>query len=347
MHFTERKWNRDADLTDKEGGGEAAAAGPVTEARFRTNIARYLANPGVKFLQHRFPTRWIIDNHEVSSSWDHTPANAQLYSGGGTQSQFDTNATYQNAVAAHLAAHSQMGAIYETGTGDVPPEAVTGAPGNHTADYYPPRWGSERVKDCEFFYLDTMGGKHPASDLPYDDSTKKLLGDNQRAWFDSALQSAQTDGVDFKIVLCGKVTYADVAAGTGQGWDNYQYQLEQIVDTYTTAGVKGVLWVCGDAHHPRYFQGAFGNDFAAITAGPGNADNPGSQAAVPVTPVPLSPGNATIITRKTDAIEPRHFSYVHTSNGNLTAKIIDQFGDEVFIGTMISTSNDWQTISTP
>ena len=339
--YDDTRWGLTTRSTDQPvGQSRAIGSNAIEESRYAAHHARFLANPGVDYLVRKYNTRWVIDNHEISTAWDHTPGNCNRYENGTLMSQFHVNETYQNARRAYDKAHAHQSHLYASGTGDIPPEALTGSPANAIASLYPPRWFSEVVGNCEFFYLDCLGGHHPAFDLAFNAPTKKLIGDNQRAWLDAALQASTAE---FLIIVSSKAAYAGATAGGGQGWDNYVVQLEDIIDTYTTAGVRGVCWVGGNAHHPRSLSGSglWGFDFAGITAGPGAQDNPISDSLAGTPTDPDRP-NVTFLKRKDDAIEPWHFSYIETGPGTLTAKVIDQFGTELFSGSMIPTSNAWQ-----
>jgi len=307
----------------------------------------------------KFPTRWVIDNHEISGAWDHTPANAQAYDDGTglpglPQTQEHTNATYQNAMAAFKAAHPQMQAIYDTGgaVGDVPSGAITvdtpRDPANAIAANYPPTWGSEIVDNVEIFYLDCMAGKDAPDGLAYNDAGKVMLGANQRIWLDTALVTSKNNAdIDFRIIISAKQCLADTGSAGWVAWNEYKVQQRSIIDTYTAAGVRGVLWVCSDPHHPLSLRNIVedgGVDFAGICASPGASTSGGSDAGL-ATPTPEDFGNMVYAHRNSTVVCHQCFALVEVVGTALTAKIIDQFGDELFVGTMVPTENSWQTTS--
>jgi alkaline phosphatase D len=100
--------------------------------------------------------------------------------------------------------------------------------------FYEFQWG-----DVDFFILDGRYHRSP-NEAPNDDQ-KRMLGDEQFAWFEQRLLASTAT---FKVIASGSTL--DLSAK--DGWRIYDFSRERLFRTIMENGIEGVVYLTGDAH---------------------------------------------------------------------------------------------------
>lgn len=334
-------WGRDLVSSDHLDNGSTYPHGICTREQMRQWHLAYLLDPGLKMVNQRTPNFWIVDDHEFpgprygdpygdsGAGFDHSEDEVSWVGG-----QSDVDDIYKNCINAWRDIHPSMpwAAINK----DKPALSA-----DANANEYPVNCYKIRSGVMEIFFLDGVGGK--SRNLDSDTASKLLLGANQRTWLEAQL-SAST--APFKVICSGKSVIQTSITSNGDGWMGRQTQLAAILAAIETAGVTGVLWVCGDGHQPSFTDekktDGFAHNLASMVAGPGNSKGWNTGSLVTDSGMYDLPESAP-----TDLYSHRCVGFVSATADRLTARIVDSRERTFFIGTMLPSSNNWDTIETP
>ena len=102
----------------------------------------------------------------------------------------------------------------------------------------------------KFILLDTrLTGRDKQTNK--NDSSKSLLGNDQRQWLYSQLIQAKTDSVKW-IVIMSQVMFAPLRIGkkvlNNDQWDGYEYEREKLLDFIDSIRLTNIVILSGDIH---------------------------------------------------------------------------------------------------
>jgi alkaline phosphatase D len=109
---------------------------------------------------------------------------------------------------------------------------ATGAP--IEGAFYEFQWA-----DVDFFILD--GRYHRSPNGAPNDNQKRMLGDEQFAWFE---QRPLSSTATFKVIASGST----LEFSSNDGWRIYDFSRERLFRTIMDNGIEGVVYLAGDPH---------------------------------------------------------------------------------------------------
>lgn len=191
---------------------------------------------------HRWPTYYMPGDHDAlrGDDWDHSVTNSNT---GVSSNTFSTQAE----VDAHWWMHNQATLAVQLGNPlNSDSEAVAEKPSSAEAGtsiaQYPVRYFRKHIGPLELFFLDQISARSPTAAT--DNSSKKLIGDNQRAWLKARLSASPAP---FKAILGGKKLTRTSSADNGDTWGAYTNERDLMLDDIKA--VTSVVYLSGDKHH--------------------------------------------------------------------------------------------------
>lgn len=316
-----------AHLASYNGETSTAITGSSAAADYAAHWRQCKRKSDKRLLETAIPHYYMWDDHEFGGdNWDHTVAQAQSQlnvAPGGTQAAVD---------AAWWAARQAAG-WYDAG--NPAPDAGTAAekPSNAAAgtsvNQYPVAYYRNTVGDMEIFHIDCFSYRSPNNAT--DNAGKTMLGANQKSWLKARLAASTAK---FKVVASSKTTYFATSGGTGDDWTKFATERNELIDFIQSAGLTGVVWMCGDPHSAFVaYDPARGH--IAVTANPAGVDHIAQAAGYPPFVVWKQQGDAGGQT-----LLPAVFGLAEASGDTLTLRIIDQYGGELWRGTVQAGTNE-------
>jgi phosphodiesterase/alkaline phosphatase D-like protein len=278
-----------------------------------------------RLLETAIPQYRMWDDHEFGGdNWDHTitQANTALNLGCATQAEVDA-AWWAARQAAGWYAAGNPAADAGT-TAEKPSNAAAGT----SVNQYPVAYYRNTVGDMEYVHIDCFSYRSP--NAATDNASKTMLGANQKAWLKARLAASTAK---FKIIASGKTTYIAATGGTGDDWTRFSTERDELIAFVQSAGITGVVWMCGDPHSAFVaYDPARGH--IAVTANPAGVDHLAQTAGYLPFVVWKQQGDAGGQTRL-----PAVFGLCEASGNALTIRLIDQYGAELWRGTVAAGTN--------
>lgn len=330
----------------------AAAPGTAgnTVANYATHWRQCKRKQDKRLLETSIPHLYMFDDHEVGGdNWDHSVKQAQNGGTGPNVAPGDTdtgglglNGSAQTDSSWWLA--RQAAGYYMAGNPapdpGLAPEKPQGAQAGTPASQYPVCYYRFTVGDMEVFHIDCFSYK--SFNLATDNASKTMLGAIQKAWLKAALLSSTAA---FKVIGSGKTTYKATSGGTGDDWNVFSTERDELIDYINAQGIKGVVWMCGDAH------GAFVSydptkGHIAVCANPAGVDHlvqaTGYQPLTIWKESAYTP-NATTDPRKAGLFGLCEVVIAASGLKTLLVRLIDQYGGELWRGQVDQGTNVLRT----
>lgn len=233
-----------ANLTAYNGETSAAITTTSVVSDYATHWRQCKRKSDKRLLETSVPHYYMFDDHEVGGdNWDHSVTQAQTalnVASGGTQVQVD-NSWWVGRQAADY--YMRGNPASDSGyVAEKPPNAAAGTPVTN----YPVCYYRFTVGDMEIFHIDCFSYRSILTAT--DNASKTMLGANQKSWLKEKLAASTAP---FKIIASGKTTYFCTAGGTGDDWTRYSTERDELIafiNTNTSGNLRGVVWMCGDAH---------------------------------------------------------------------------------------------------
>ena len=298
-----------------------------------------------RLLESTLPHYFMFDDHEFGGdNWDHSVKLAQtslnVASGSTDTGGLGLNGSAE--VDASWWAARQAAAYYMAGNpaaeyvADKPQGAQAGTPSSQ----YPAAGYRFRIGDMEIFHPDLFTSRSYLATT--DNASKTMLGAAQKAWLKAALLASSAT---FRVIASGKTTYKATAGGTGDDWTVYATERDELIDYINAQGIRGVVWVCGDAH------GAFvsydpAKGHIAVCANPAGVDH--IVQATGHQPFTIWKESAYTPTAATDARKAGLFGLCEVTTAasgikTLLVRLIDQYGVELWCGWVDQGTNVLRT----
>ncbi len=315
-----------ANLSGYNGETSPAITTSSTAANYATHWRQCMRKSDKRLLETALPQYRMFDDHEFGGdNWDHTVTQAQAslnVASGGTQAEVD----------ASWWAARQAAAWYMSG--NPAPDAGTtaekpaSAAGGTSVNQYPVAYYRNTVGDIELFHIDCFSYRGPLTAT--DNASKTMLGVNQKAWLKKALAASTAK---FKIIASSKPTYYATSGGTGDDWTKYSTERDELISFIQSTGLTGVVWVCGDPHSALVaYDPARGH--IAVVANPAGVDQIQQAAGYQPFVIWKQQGEAGGLTKL-----PALFGLVEAAGDTLTLRLIDQYGAELWRGTVQAGTN--------
>jgi len=334
-----------ANLTNYNGETSPAINTASTPANYANHWRQCKRKADKRLLETMVPHYYMFDDHEFGGdNWDHSVKLAQttlnVASGSTDTGGLGLNGSAE--VDASWWAARQAAAYYMAGnpaseyTADKPQGAQAGT----AASQYPAAGYRFMVGDIEVFHPDLFTSRSFLAAT--DNASKTMLGAAQKAWLKAALLASTAT---FKVIASGKTTYKATAGGTGDDWTVYSTERDELIDYINAQGIKGVVWMCGDAH------GAFvsydpAKGHIAVCANPAGVDHivqaTGYQPFTVWKESAYTP-NATTDPRKAGLFGLCEVVTAASGLKTLLVRLIDQYGVELWRGQVDQGTNVLRT----
>lgn len=314
-------------LSTYNGETSPAIVTASTAANYATHWRQCKRKPDKRWLETNAPHYFMFDDHEFGGdNWDHSVTQAQAgglnVASGGTQAEVDASWWAARQAAGYYMAGNP--AADSGTTAEKPPAAAGGT----SVSQYPVTYYRFTVGDIEVFHIDCFS--HRSILTATDNASKSMLGANQKAWLKARLAASSAK---FKVIASGKTTYYTYSAGTGDDWTKYSTERDELLSFIQSTGITGCVWMCGDAH------GAFvaydpARGHIAVCCNPAGVDH-----------LPQTAGYGTFIVWKQHGAGAGYtngdavFGLCEASGDTLTLRIIDQYGAELWRGTVAAGTN--------
>ena len=212
-----------------------------TLANFYAHHLRQRRNFGFHYMGQHLPIYMMIDDHEwPGDDWDHSLTKANdLTTIANTQA--DVDVIFDTGNRARIAYHKGNPTHIDGALAEKPPSADPATP---TANY-PPMYYRLRIGLAEFFVLDCISHRSPASAV--DDATKTMLGSQQKQWLKNRL-SAST--ATFKVIVSPKKTMPKGSNENLDSWAVYTTERDEIFNYIRDNNITSAIWLTGDTHTP-------------------------------------------------------------------------------------------------
>lgn len=315
-----------AALSGYNGETSPAITGSSTAANYATHWRQCMRKSDKRLLETAIPQYRMFDDHEFGGdNWDHTVTQAQSalnVAPGGTQAEVDASWWAARQAAAWYMAGNPASDAGTTA------EKPSNAAGGTSVNQYPVAYYRNTVGDIEFFHIDCFSYRSP--NAATDNASKTMLGANQKAWLKVRIAASTAK---FKIIASGKTTYIATAGGTGDDWRRFSTERDELISFIQSTGLTGVVWMCGDPHSAFVvYDPARGH--IAVTANPAGVDHIAQAAGYPQFVTWKQQGAAGGQTRL-----PAVFGLAEAAGDTLTLRLIDQYGAELWRGTVQAGTN--------
>lgn len=300
-----------------------------------------------RLLESTLPHYFMFDDHEFGGdNWDHSVKLAQT-SLNVASGSIDTGGLGLNGSAevdASWWAARQAAAYYMAGNpasdAALSAEKPPGAQAGTSVNQYPVCYYRFTVGDMEIFHIDCFSYRSFLATT--DNASKTMLGTIQKAWLKARLLASSAT---FKVIASGKTTYKATSGGTGDDWNVYSTERDELIDYINANSIKGTVWMCGDAH------GAFvsydpAKGHIAVCANPAGVDH--IVQATGHQPFTIWKESAYTPTAATDARKAGLFGLcevITAASGvkTLLLRLIDQYGVELWRGYVDQSTNVLRT----
>lgn len=270
--LAQRRWSLGAAVPGPY--GEWSTAGRAAYDKSYDNFQRI---PGWAYVTERVPTYRMADDHEYADDWDWTWTNTKNnVTGKGFVLGGDPLLSQANADTCGAAANA---AYNSWAKGNPAPDAgVLGWKPSACADTvaeHPPQFYRKTIANTEFFCILGFPHRDPwtkydkpftvcvdraentAMGYTYSDPSgaalaKTMLGPHQLNWL---LDKLAASTATFKVIMSPPMPVmmnAIITGGLGpnNAWEQWQTEVDYIKAWIKQSGVKGVIWLTGDAHIP-------------------------------------------------------------------------------------------------
>lgn len=312
--------------------GETSTA--ITTASVAADYAKHWRQvkrrSDMRLLETRLPSVYQFDDHEFGGdNWDHSVTQAQAslnVASGGTQAEVDNSWWQARQACAWYCSGNP------TNTSELAQPEKPGAAANDTpASHYPVNYFSYSVGDIEVFSIDCISYRSIVTAT--DNSSKTMLGANQKAWLKAALAASTAT---WKVIASDKSTYFATTSGTGDDWSKYTTERNELIDfihTNTSGNLRGVVWVAGDPH-AAFVAYDPTKGHICMVANPAGVDHLAQTAAYQSMVVWKEQGNSGA-NSSADGL----FGLVEAFDGYLLLRLISEFGGELWCGRVDEGTN--------
>lgn len=282
-------------------------------------------------LERSIPSYYIADDHEYGGdNWDHSVTQAQVspnVASGGTQAQVDAAWLVGNqAVLAYAVGNPPCTDAEAAGTVSKPSNALAANAAN-----YPIRYHRVTVGSMEIFHIDCISYRDPLTKT--DNAAKTMLGAVQKTWLKTRLDLSTAP---FKIIASGKTTFAAKTSGTGDDWLQYTAERDELINyinTNASGNLKGVVWICGDAHGAFVYHNP-ATQHISICANPAGVDHIAQTSGYQAGVIWKEQGNSG-----TNVDLPGCFGLAEATTTTLTLSLVNQYGALLWRGFVDAGTN--------
>lgn len=307
-----------------------AAATSTTVAGYADHWRQCKRKSDMRLLETALPSFYTFDDHEFGGdNWDHSVAQAQTalnVASGGTQAEVDESWWKARQALGFYHAGNPANASHLA-----VPEKPALAGESTPASNYPINYYSYVAGDIEVFVLDCISYRSALTAT--DNAAKTQLGINQKAWLKAALAASTAT---WKVIASGKTTYCATAAGTGDDWLKYTTERDELIDyinTNASGNLRGLVWLCGDAHAPFVaYDSAKGH--IAVCANPAGVNRIAQSAGYSAKVVWKEQGKSA-----TAVLPVAVFGLVEAFDGYLVLRLINEYGAEMWRGRVNEGTN--------
>lgn len=313
-------------LSNYNGETAPAIVTASTNANYAMHWRQTKRRSANRLRETTIPTYMMWDDHEFGGdNWDHsiTQAQSQLnVASGGTQAEVDASWWAARQAASW---YSIGNPLPDSGT---TAEKPAGAAAGTSVSQYPVGYYRNTIGDMELFHIDCLSYRSLLTST--DNASKTMLGANQKAWLKARLAASTAR---FKIISSSKTTYFATSGGTGDDWTKYSTERDELIAFIQANKITGCVWMCGDPHSSFVVYDA-SRGHIAVTANPAGVDHLPQVAGYPSFVTWKQQGQVGGLTNL-----PAVFGLVEALGDTLLIRIIDQYGAELWRGTLVAGAN--------